>query len=522
MNKFLKEFLKINKKILNNKNKEIKILIVDRGRYFDSLIYSIMGSTFCNKIKSNAIIISDKKNIAYKKIFKSFGFENFCHSIYGHGISNFTIITKIIKSLICLAKDLLIIRMNGLDWFIKNYKIQNIPFGDLIYNTYVRYDHSYLRKKIDIKFIKILYGVIYKAALFSEIINKNNLKYIFASGSSYASSNGVLYRIASFKKIKIIKLDIVDGNKIGFKVIRKYFKFNYNNSYLHINNKKFFKQIRGLKDLKLNQFIKTRNSGKLKGNFSNINDLQKANKSKIYWSKKNLIKNVFKSQEFNKKIVLIAAHAFSDAPTSEGLIIFRDYYAHLKETLDYIEQKKLKNVFWLIKPHPSSADYKEEGIVEMLLKSYQNKYIKRAPKNLSAINSHKICDYVVTSNGSISLEFGSSGKCSILASIAIYSNLGFTKDHRNKIQYFKTLKKIHTIPKLNNQQAVLSKKILFGLEKLTTHTVLKKSDIFTEKVFINSLKSKNDIFSKDLIKNVKKINFIDDKMVKNFLSIKIK
>ena len=69
MNKFLKEFLKINKKILNNKNKEIKILIVDRGRYFDSLIYSILGSIFCNKVKSNAIIIFDKKSNIYKKNF---------------------------------------------------------------------------------------------------------------------------------------------------------------------------------------------------------------------------------------------------------------------------------------------------------------------------------------------------------------------------------------------------------------------------------------------------------------------
>ena len=203
MNKFLKEFLKINKKILNNKNKEIKILIVDRGRYFDSLIYSIMGSALCNKIKSNAIIIFDKKNNIYKKIFKSFGFNNFFNTIYGYGNSNFNIITIIIKSLICLVKDLLIIKINSLDWFIKNYKIQNIPMGDLIYNTYVRYDHSYLKKKIDIKFVKILYSTIYKSSLFFEIINKNNLKYIFASGSGYASSNGILYRIASFKKKKL-------------------------------------------------------------------------------------------------------------------------------------------------------------------------------------------------------------------------------------------------------------------------------------------------------------------------------
>tara|TARA_B110000483_G_scaffold104621_1_gene127668 strand:- start:5087 stop:6655 length:1569 start_codon:yes stop_codon:yes gene_type:complete len=522
MNKFHKEFLKINKKILDNENKEIKILIVDRGRFFDSLIYSILGSAFCNKIKSNAIIISDKKNNTYKKIFKSFGFNNFFNTIYGYGISNFNIITKIIKSLICLIRDLLIIKINSLDWFIENYKIQNIPMGDLIYNTYVRYDHSYLKKKIDIKFVKILYSTIYKASLFFEIINRNDLKYIFASGSGYASNNGVLYRIASFKKMKIVKLEIVNGNRIGFKVVRNYFKFNSNNSFLHISNKNFFKQANNIKYTKLKKFIKERNAGKIKGNFSNPGDLKNANKSKISWSKKKLIEKIFQSQEFKKKIVVIAAHAFSDAPRNEGLIIFKDYYEHLKETLDYIENKKLKNVFWLVKPHPSSASYNESGIVAKLLRNYKNENIKEAPQNLSAINTNKICDYVVTSCGSISLEFANSGKYPILAGKALYSNLGFTKDHITKNEYFKTLVKIHKIPKLNKKQILTSMKVLFGLESLTTHTVLKNSDIFDNKVFNIMKKNKNNIFSKELIKNLKKIDFIEDKMVKDFLSVKIK
>ena len=34
--------------------------------------------------------------------------------------------------------------------------------------------------------------------------------------------------------------------------------------------------------------------------------------------------------------------------------------------------------------------------------------------------------------------------------------------------------------------------------------------------------NKNNIFSKELIENLKKIDFIEDKMVKDFLSVKIK
>ena len=36
--------------------------------------------------------------------------------------------------------------------------------------------------------------------------------------------------------------------------------------------------------------------------------------------------------------------------------------------MDFIESENLKNVFWLIKPHPSRGHYHEIGIIEELMK----------------------------------------------------------------------------------------------------------------------------------------------------------
>ena len=98
-----------------------------------------------------------------------------------------------------------------------------------------------------------------------------------------------------------------------------------------------------------------RNFGKIHGTFTNRNDLRKANTS--FWTKKKIIQSIFKSTDYKKKLILIAPHAFSDAPhVREGF--FEDYYAHFKETLDFICENKLTNAI-LVKPHPSRKDYGE-------------------------------------------------------------------------------------------------------------------------------------------------------------------
>ena len=81
MNKYYRQFLRSNKKILNKKIYNTNIIISDRGRFEFSLIYAILGSALCNQIKSNAIILSDKNNKIYRDIFKSFGFRNFFPNI---------------------------------------------------------------------------------------------------------------------------------------------------------------------------------------------------------------------------------------------------------------------------------------------------------------------------------------------------------------------------------------------------------------------------------------------------------
>ena len=73
---------------------------------------------------------------------------------------------------------------------------------------------------------------------------------------------------------------------------------------------------------KLNKFINDRNFGKITIIRTNKFDILNSIKNKNFYNKQKFIKKVFNSNNLNKKIVLIAAHVFSDCPHLDGRIIF--------------------------------------------------------------------------------------------------------------------------------------------------------------------------------------------------------
>ena len=165
------------------------------------------------------------------------------------------------------------------------------------------------------------------------------------------------------------------------------------------------------------------------------------------------------------KIVLIAPHAFSDASHVIGTkFIFQDYYDHLYETLKFIKTEKIKNVLWIVRPHPSSKRYGEVGVVENLIKSLDYKFIKLCPDKVSSENLINLCDNVITGRGTIGLEFACFGKYALISGASAYSDLGVSLEFKSKKKYFLTLKNICKIPKLPKKYIKLAKSIFYYLE----------------------------------------------------------
>ena len=87
-------------------------------------------------------------------------------------------------------------------WFINNFRIKNIPIGDLIYDLYIRKNENFTKNKIDFYFIKLLYFSIFRFLKIYKLIITDNINYVFCTTEFYSGNNGLALRIASYKKIK--------------------------------------------------------------------------------------------------------------------------------------------------------------------------------------------------------------------------------------------------------------------------------------------------------------------------------
>ena len=257
--------------------------------------------------------------------------------------------------------------------------------------------------------------------------------------------------------------------------------------------------------------------------------MQFAYSSKVILTKKKLLEALNIDNKIIKKIVLFAPHAFSDAPHGRGsFFIFRDYFAQFTETLEFIDNKKYKDILWIVKPHPTSIYiYGENGIVRDFIKKTNNPMIQLCPQNLNTGNLIDICDLVVTGCGTIGLEAATRGKTSIIAGGAPYSGLGVSLEHKNKKRYFERLLNFEKILKLKKTKIMLAKKTLYYFD--TKKIELRESKILDQNVRSSSFNFNNmkanikkqrediDIFNKRLIKNLNKLSFEKDVLFKDLI-----
>ena len=515
MNKYYYKFLKINKKIIkkyNNSNKNI--FLIDRGRFWHSFQSAVAAAALNKKYKCNFLIFSEKKKDSeIIQFYKSFGFED-----YYPGLSFIFLIKKLhifIKSIIISLIVIINIKINNFSWLIREFKIDNINIGDLIYDEYIRYDHSFIVPKVDIKFIKILFVTIFKVKNFIELLKKYRPKLIFTTTSGKAANVGIATRVGVYKKIKIIELSN-NTKKLNHFIVHDHSRVFYGKNRMLQKKKifnEFIKYTKNLNSKMLDKFILDRSKGNFILNVTSLpgsGDMKRAkkHKSNFIFNRDQLLKKISLNKNKITKIVLIAPHAFSDSPHDNGLdMIFDDYYSHFKETLLFINDKiNKKNILWLVKSHPASNHYKENGIVENLVKKLSNENIKMCPKNISSHNLTLICDNAVTLKGTVGLEFACQGKYSITGGFAAYSNLGFSLHASNKHKYFSNLEKISNLPKLNSKQILKAKKVLYYLETKKQEDRLENSNIFTE--FIDN--NDQSFFCKKLIDNFENITSFEN------------
>jgi hypothetical protein len=335
-----------------------------------------------------------------------------------------------------------------------DFKFRGIDLGDLIYDTIIRIvENVYTIEKLEFKDLKFIFMGILRVYIFEKQIKKYNVKFIITSHVEYITF-GILARV---------------GRRLGAEVILsdRYSLKNY--KYFNMKDHMFLPRKEDIDFLKNNkakvlkeidQYLVER----FKGN-DNKNDglsVSNAYKNKKVYSRDDL-KNELGITN-NNPLVYVATHCFSDAPHGSFSILHNDYYQWYIDTLKIIFE--IKNVNWIIKPHPSVSLYGEDGLVKKIYEeNYKCQHIFLSPEKLSTISLVQVADVVLTVQGTIGLELSCMGIPCIITGKAFYSGFGFTIEPETIEEYISLLNNIRKINKLTFHQIEMAK-LLMGWIKV--------------------------------------------------------
>ena len=236
---------------------------------------------------------------------------------------------------------------------INSLKFNHILIGDLIYDTYIRTGHKFLKPSFDLKLFNIIYKTIFRIYRLEKILTTNRVKCIIVGTYTYAYNDAISIRIGIKKKIRVLE---AAGNIL----------YDYNSKVIKNGNdfcivEKKIGKIRNIaKVQKINKFLKERALGKKNLKHTRNIDIKIQN-FKEKFTKEKLLKKLKLQDKDIDKVVLFASHKFSESPHAKGKLIFRDYFDQFKKTLEYIEKKNHRNILWLFKPHPSSGEFNERN-----------------------------------------------------------------------------------------------------------------------------------------------------------------
>lgn len=167
----------------------------------------------------------------------------------------------------------------------------------------------------------------------------------------------------------------------------------------------------------------------------------------------------------NKPIWCVFLHVNWDAGFNPDLMPFKDVVDWTWKTISII--KKIKNVNWLIKVHPSeqidTVYGMEEVIREKFAKLPEHVKIIPADSKITTNDLIKILDGGVTLQGTVGVQLPAQGIPMIVGCKTHYAAKGFTYDAFRLKEYARLLEKAWQIKKLSQKKIKLARQYAYSL-----------------------------------------------------------
>ena len=384
--------------------------------------------------------------VSSSKIFKYFGItQNITVSLRAEYKNIGLIIILTIASIF----DLLSFLIKGRDFtdFIENYRIKGVHVGDLLFDKYIRSKNRFIKPQKHI--FSLLYEILkaqYLVRKVTHAFDHHKPELVIVTTRAYASLGGIMSRVALRRSIPTW----VAGSNYKYKLYRyeDAFQGDYHYS-LDDLHRGFPTNWEGI----VHNYLESRFKGDLvqhdvKFAFDPSSD-----------------KELIHLQEWQKSsgdlpLVIIFAHAFSDANNFNGAFSYYSYYEWLKQTLKTI--KNNDNCLVVVKPHPSAELYEEDiNIYRNLLDEIgvNSFYLLCGKVNTKSVLD--IASTIITCRGTITLEATALGIPCITAACPPFGDFSINHRAYNLDQYKTLLKSCTEIDGPDPYQIELAKRLIY-------------------------------------------------------------
>jgi hypothetical protein len=410
----------------------------------------ILGKYLEKILKIKTIGSQEQNHFFVNKLFESYGYNQI------HVFKRMSFFERL--KLFHKSKKILA-NFKKIDNFV-NYEKDGVKIGKIVYEHYIRFTGQPYLYRFNFKINYFLFRALEYHAYSKELFKKNNIKYVIISEKQFIPS-GIIFQNALLNKSKIIAR-LKGPSNVGLRLYdnkNEFYKsrYHFSKDILEYTYKNHLKTC----VINSNKILKARFSCSNSKKFEDIKDVKLAFKSKKKFTKKTLCEKL--GWDEKKPIAIIFDQHYLDGIFDCNRWYFKDHLDWIRST--FTEIKKIKNVNWLIKPHPldpyeiHSATTGTEEEFKKIIGNIEN--IKIFPNNYSAEFLPKIASAILTGSGTPGIEYPCFGIPCILSNESHYSGNGFTIEPKTRGEYFKYLNNINSLKKLNNEQILRAKNFMY-------------------------------------------------------------
>ena len=485
-----------------------------------------------------AYFLAHHKKLKIKGILERFYDDNVYHMSRCFGVENFVNMKNphydIISRIQALFTSLYYFLTHNTGKKLLTLKHNNINIGESILDTIINLGDTHI-EKIKWPMFPIFYQFFFDYFRITKIFKKEkNIKYFLIHLEETVNNNRIICQVALAKFN--IPLYVVYNNRGGKIAIKKYFTYEDFLKHRFITHVPEFV----LQDIESKPELLSHvltESDKFLELYHNPKEIVLENYFAHYPDRKTLTRDEFYERYTLDKslpLAVIMSHTFYDTPHGEGELIFEDFLEWFTETLKFI--KTIKNVNWVVKPHPHEYVV---GFKSRVLQNTHGEYKKNISQEYPNIrildNDIKtktffdIANVFITCVGSIGVESACYSIPTMGAGNSLYFGLGFTIDSHSKEEYFNNLSNIPNLIKLNTTQKDRAKLLFYFQHRIMfqifdifpTDISLRHerySDLYYDKT-IELMQKNPNIENSQFIKNLYRYLDNDDLFLVNYQEI---